>query len=710
MFNRSMGWLTSAVSIWTAAFVLVKALDRACQGAVSEALTNHNVVLHLGCVYFSTNRFNPTIDYFARRYRWFWRRWFGIGVVLGFFGLLFSVAALSISLLSAAGTGAVFDSHTVEVVAPPVHQRPARSEPSGMLTTASRPWIFLKLLFSASGHEGIRKAFAVANPEMQLPAGSHHMHGEKPKPLPGLNPADPSLRRTHRGTNTENRGHGFRRRLLAAVDDSAAHDVVTAGPDFLGSSRLGVGRVESPSNAGKGNIGLDHDGVTARPGEVGAENADLISEMPGGETSSVEGPIQRTRLTPQVSGEDGGLADIEHRLSKRRHKSKLLTPLLPGVTIPATDAGYIVVAILLSAVVHELGHALAACVLEAKVDSVGAMVLLVFPGAYVSLAGVSSLSPYRQLKVWCAGALHNVALALACLVAISLLPFLLVALYERGGGALVVSLPDDSPLAPHVLPGDVIKNFGRFQVVDGGSSFRSALVDLVETGDSAGFCISEAIFQKYAHRASTCCDLLATGQRHASLQCFSISDGVHVGEKRSCMSPSVVASRATCRSSSDCRTSAQVGPEGIEPEKCFVAILPGAEKLVDIRVESANSGKLNQVFFKGHARALGQAVSVSSYVPKHRWLLPEVCLRSLAEWDVPNMLERQLQYVVSISLALAILNMAPVYYLDGEAAVSLFLKAMVPTMGPLQLARWSGRLLATGTSLLVLNILVALID
>lgn len=695
-----MGFLVLSVCIWTAGFVIVKLLDLASGGSISETLSQHHVVLHLGCVYFSTNRLNAFIESLARRYLWFFRRWFSLGVVLGCFGLVFSVFALFVSPIAATGieplghVGLPGFADQVDSFGGPVV---AFQETQG-----SR----------GEGPTDIRTVAGPVGPVMQQSVHS----ATKARDMPPQRSDTTTYFVDRRESNLDQVPFAVR--------------AISGNSNEIGQARHSpIVSVAQPNRYHVNSV-APHDGgleagLGGRLGGVGAgtfkKQLDSQHNLPH---------VHFQGLPPVFAP-----GHLDASLRRRANRTALLTPLLPGVTIPASDIGYIAVAILVSAIVHELGHALAACAFEAKVESVGGILLLIFPGAYVSLTGVRSLSPYRQLKVWCAGALHNVALAFVCWTSIPCLPWLLIAFYGRGGGAMIVSLSEESPLASHIQPGDIIKNFGRFSVSDGGMSFRRTLGDLVETGDSAGFCISESAFRKYAHPASACCDLpgtelepgpargQASSNRRRSLQCFSLSDGVHVGEKRSCMSPSVVASRGICRVSSDCGKFVEDQPEseknhanaagtlgGLEPEKCFVAILRGDQKLLDIRVVSASSGKVNHFFFQGHPRQLGEGVSVSSYIPRYMWALPGWFGRTLARWDLPNILERQLQYVVSISVALGILNMAPVYYLDGEAATKLFLRSLIPSLEPFRLTVWTGRLLTAGTSLLVLNILIALIN
>lgn len=592
-----MNPLVFVLVLWPLLFISIKYFDHVLHGTISDFLSDHSVQLHPYYITFSTQSLNAPLERTARRHRSFLTKWFALGVVLGFSGLVLSVVALTANILyvipfgvDASATLSAPKSHT-----PSLYPKPHNARPS-------------------IHYQGTAEAFASAS-----------VNDTTPRKPP----------------------FSVKRRLAAAIDDSAAHSLAERYANAE-SAVAGAGGPLPPDDAS---------GKSIRPSS----------------------PPQPARLA---------------RVPKRM--SPILTPLVPGVTIPLTDTVYIVVAMLISAVVHELGHALAASMQDAKIDSVGGALAVLLPGAFVRLTGVEALTPFSQLKVWCAGAWHNFVLAAACLLAVSVLPEVLVAGYAHGGGALVVAQSDHSPLSANLRTGDVITGLGRFDVGDGGDSYRGALAKLGETGDSAGFCMSEKYFLANAHAASECCDF-----GNPRLQCLHVSDGVHKEPKRSCMPPRAVSSQPTCRLHSDC--------ERAELAKCFLPVFPMGQKLIDVRVRSGRTGRVVHFFYQGYASVLRQSISVSSYVPRFTWLLPVAVAEWVAKTDLPSIAERQLQYLASISLALAILNMAPVFWLDGEASVSLFLKLLVPRIGSFHLTRITNWMLNFGTGVLMCNILLAVI-
>ena len=68
--------------------------------------------------------------------------------------------------------------------------------------------------------------------------------------------------------------------------------------------------------------------------------------------------------------------------------------------------------------------------------------MLIYPGAYVDLSSdhLTQISPFRQLKIYCAGAWHNIVLALFCIILVKNLSILLWPLYVVGGSVAVMNV------------------------------------------------------------------------------------------------------------------------------------------------------------------------------------------------------------------------------------------------------------------------------
>lgn len=82
-----------------------------------------------------------------------------------------------------------------------------------------------------------------------------------------------------------------------------------------------------------------------------------------------------------------------------------------------------------------------------------------------------------------------------------------------------------------------------------------------------------------------------------------------------------------------------------------------------IRQELSPEPELNcphYLVYVGTSGQLMQALEVSDFVPKF----------SLVPLQWPHIIEQMLVYTFAVSAALALINMAPIWYLDGEAALS----------------------------------------
>ena len=95
-----------------------------------------------------------------------------------------------------------------------------------------------------------------------------------------------------------------------------------------------------------------------------------------------------------------------------------ILPQIPGVTLPWTFVPHVMIAIFLTLAFHELGHALSGANDNKAIESIGLVIQLFIPTAYVRFREHHyDLTPWRQLKVYCAGAWHNFVLyGLAALI------------------------------------------------------------------------------------------------------------------------------------------------------------------------------------------------------------------------------------------------------------------------------------------------------
>ena len=126
--------------------------------------------------------------------------------------------------------------------------------------------------------------------------------------------------------------------------------------------------------------------------------------------------------------------------------------------------------------IHEIGHALATTWYEldqkinveftdnfsnrsqeGRVNGFGTFLFFIYPGAYVDIQPPEGLPAFGQLKIYCAGAWHNLVIALLCFGLLFFLPFLLTPFYSTGGGAVIAQIAEvpfsrSLSLNPHPKP------------------------------------------------------------------------------------------------------------------------------------------------------------------------------------------------------------------------------------------------------------------
>lgn len=372
---------------------------------------------------------------------------------------------------------------------------------------------------------------------------------------------------------------------------------------------------------------------------------------------------------------------------------QLLTPVMPGVNLPWRDILYYLLTLVVCGVFHEAGHALAASTEHVRVNGFGMFMLFLYPGAFVDLHSdhLSVISPRRQLRIYCAGVWHNVILVLCALAVLWLLPLALTPLYTTRSGVTVTFVPGESVFADKLQPGYVIRSINTCPVLTNDEWY--SCIEELALAPQHGYCVPlETMANK--ERFSLNQTVLATDGSRECCNEDSLSDiCFHVVYSRQrpsefiCLTARTISAGSTCTNARDCK--------GVHEYGCAFPAVISPSRLV--RISHSNG---DDVLFLGDPRALAYMLTTSSYIP----LSPHTPL-----W-LPDLLQTLCTYFISLSSALALLNMVPAYFLDGQwtlmVLVELLLEKRIPD--PKRRRQLCNGILIAGSLLLGSNILLAI--
>jgi len=317
--------------------------------------------------------------------------------------------------------------------------------------------------------------------------------------------------------------------------------------------------------------------------------------------------------------------------------------------VPSNEIIYYFLSLLISGVFHEFGHAIAGTCERIKVSGFGIFILFLYPGAFAEFKEeFSGLLPIQQLKIFCAGSWHNITLSAFSYICIFMLPIILFPCYQAAGGVVITHVEEGSVLDGSLGPLQIVTSLGDC-VVNNRKEWRSCFDYLLsDEYNKKGYCVSDNV-------AILDSELCCHGTNiNSSLYCFEIT---------SSSQPSKI-----------CAIAKDVVKQGIfgiiNDDNCkgqwLQPVLSSGESLIKIVLQN-NSFLL----FVGPPAALWFSIpSVGDFLPRI----------SLFDVRWPIFLEKFFSYVLSISSALGILNLAPVFYLDGAYATTTLLQLFAPSI------------------------------
>ncbi|KAF9561721.1 hypothetical protein CPC08DRAFT_707231 [Agrocybe pediades] len=342
-----------------------------------------------------------------------------------------------------------------------------------------------------------------------------------------------------------------------------------------------------------------------------------------------------------------------------------IIPIIPGVTVPLGHLPLIVIAVFLSQLVHELGHAVAGARESLPMISAGFSFIVCIPSAFVAfpVAGLKNLTAKARCRVISAGPFHNLAFWGLILLFARLIPGKLCSLlsgYKNVSniGKVVVDVNMDSPLSLYLQPGSVVT---RLDDVSLSGPMSSVTWTNYLTGDAQppamGWCLHRSDLEK----AVNCCS--PSGDKKASpLSCF-VS---HEPSIQGCMDPVPVLTKpygyGRCKNSEECA------------RESVCTFLERSSQLMRITVRNPDMADKEEtvVLWSGPRLEVWEEVQVGDWLPRV-WFLP---------LKLPLVADLFWQYLKMATISLFFVNLLPLPHLDGAELLRSFLDVLFSDSEP----------------------------
>ncbi|XP_022995357.1 membrane-bound transcription factor site-2 protease homolog [Cucurbita maxima] len=404
-----------------------------------------------------------------------------------------------------------------------------------------------------------------------------------------------------------------------------------------------------------------------------------------------------------------GNSDVPHSLPISYSSLFGLPPLISSCNFAPADAGYIIISSLISVAFHEFGHAAAVASEGIKLEYVAVFIALLFPGALVAFNHdvLQDSSCFNALRIYCAGIWHNAVLSAASGLMLFCLPLILFPLYIHGESPMVLDVPSTSPLSGYLSHGHLILSLDgmHIQNVDdwvnlsvqiSESTFQNGTLSRLGENDQMangrkGYCVPNFMLKEsnkvqFSHDQSTCfgdltsftsipcvsSTVLVDGDvddshynRKEGIFCLNVNDVIKLNKCISGWDKAIINdSTSTCMCSQDetCLSPVQM-PGSIWVEITYLN--PHSSDCFYSRENPLPSSNCSGTFiFVGDVVSMAHSIQLTMYQPRLDFHYARY---------LPDVLERIFLCLFHASLALALLNSLPVYYLDGESILEIII-------------------------------------
>ncbi|KAG7448191.1 uncharacterized protein BT62DRAFT_890455 [Guyanagaster necrorhizus] len=321
--------------------------------------------------------------------------------------------------------------------------------------------------------------------------------------------------------------------------------------------------------------------------------------------------------------------------------------IIPGVTVPFSHITPIFLAVLLSQVVHEFGHAVSGALESVPINSVGAALTLVIPSAFVTFPSLclETLKPSSRARIIAAGPWHNgifwIILVFLGWMRLSYYALTLFSYEDISGlGRVVLDVEHGTALDEYLPKGSIITQLDD-KPVNGTNDAWSTYLTASQPSTSKGWCVEKDIFFGETSRQSpaSCC---LEGVAVSLLSCFT------TGSDTGCLDAVPLLTKPKesirCDSISGCEGNSIC----VRPDE--------SAQLLRISVQVTGEDDDEIILWRGPKKEVLQQVQLGTLRPR----------LSLFPLWLPSILFVLEGYLNMATLSLYLFNLLPLPYLDGS--------------------------------------------
>ncbi|XP_058808850.1 membrane-bound transcription factor site-2 protease isoform X1 [Phymastichus coffea] len=336
-------------------------------------------------------------------------------------------------------------------------------------------------------------------------------------------------------------------------------------------------------------------------------------------------------------------------------KEQVLEVMVPGINIPYNEIGYYIISLILCSFFHELGHAMAAVREDVRFFGIGVIICIIIPVAFVHISDeqLNFLPTKNRLRILCAGIWHNIILSAFALLLIGVIKFCFSPFFILNTGVFIKDILPNSPLlaASGLTRGDVVHQINDCYVKNS-SNWKTCILQAAQL-PTPGYCVTDKIVKELdksiiSHDNNSIYQCCEQHNKNNGYLCFEHFEDLDVQTPRAarhfCLPTRAIveSSHNYCQNNDQCSMLNDI---------CVRPALANMSKLVQIQ----RYGHKDVLFF-GHPSEIYYTTDLTDLVPRFAFLSP----------NFPEALILLCKYIAVFSSGLAIINVVPCFYFDGQ--------------------------------------------